>query len=558
MNQRLWILLLSIAAFVSTGVMEVRAQTLMTRQVREVTLNGQAKLLGRLPATQVLQLDVVLPLRDQAGLDAFLAGLSNPGTSDYRHYLTPAEFTEKFGPTQQDYDAVVQYVRSYGLTVVGGSRDGMEVQVKGPVSAIESAFRVNLLTYQHPDEDRVFYAPDREPTVGLPFPLWHISGLDNYSIPHPMFVKKSDYALAHGINPDDLGNDATTGSGPSSSFLGSDMRAAYYGGSALTGAGQNLGLLEYYGTDLADLTTYFTNVKQTNNVPITLLSTDGTSTSCVYRSGCDDTEQTLDMTQAIGMAPGLASLVMYIGSTDTAIISAMTTHNPLPTTIGCSWGWTPADPSTLDPYFKKMAAQGQNFFAASGDNSTWSRRNEAWPADDANVVSVGGTDLTTTGAGGAWKSETAWVDSGGGISPDRIAIPAWQKLAGVINSSNKGSTTYRNGPDVSANANFTFYVCADQTTCTANEYGGTSFATPMWAGYIALVNQQLVADGYSTIGFINPYLYSFGVSSSYGTDFHDITSGKSGSYSAVKGYDLVTGWGSPNGQGLINALVAEK
>lgn len=394
--------------------------------------------------------------------------------------------------------------------------------------------------------------------MGLPFSLWHISGLDNYSIPHPMYVKKSDYAKAHGIDTDAVIGHATTGSGPSASFLGSDVRAAYYGGTALTGSGQNLGLLEYYGTDLADLTTYFTNAKQTNNVPITLLSTDGTSTSCVYKSGCDDTEQTLDMTQAIGMAPGLASLVMYVGSTDTAIISAMTTHSPLPTTIGCSWGWTPADPSTLDPYFEKMSAQGQNFFAASGDSSTWSSRNEAWPADDAYVVSVGGTDLTTASAGGAWKSETAWVDSGGGISPDKIAIPAWQKLAGVINSSNKGSTKYRNGPDVSANANFTFYVCADQTTCTANEYGGTSFAAPMWAGYIALVNQQLVANGYATIGFINPYLYSFGVSSSYGTDFHDITSGKSGSYSAVTGYDLVTGWGSPNGQGLINALVGEK
>jgi len=128
----------------------------------------------------------------------------------------------------------------------------------------------------------------------------------------------------------------------------------------------------------------------------------------------------------------------------------------------------------------------------------------------------------------------------------------------VINSGNKGSTTYRNGPDVSANANFTFYVCGDQLPCTANEIGGTSFAAPMWAGYIALANQQLVADGYSTLGFINPYLYSFGVSSSYGTDFHDITSGTSGSYAAVKGYDLVTGWGSPYGLGLINALVAEK
>jgi subtilase family serine protease len=204
-----------------------------------------------------------------------------------------------------------------------------------------------------------------------------------------------------------------------------------------------------------------------------------------------------------------------------------------------------------------MAAQGQNFFAASGDSSTWSTRNEAWPADDANIVSVGGTDLTTASAGGAWKSETAWVDSGGGISPDKIKIPAWQQLSGVINSSNKGSTTLRNGPDVSANANFTFYVCADQTTCTANEFGGTSFAAPMWAAYVALVNQQLKANGFSTIGFINPFLYSFGVSSSYSTDFHDITSGKSGSFSSVTGYDLVTGWGSPNGTGLLNALVGE-
>jgi len=204
-----------------------------------------------------------------------------------------------------------------------------------------------------------------------------------------------------------------------------------------------------------------------------------------------------------------------------------------------------------------MAAQGQNFFVASGDDSTWSQSNPAWPADDAHVVSVGGTDLTTASAGGAWESEIAWAASGGGISPDNFLIPSWQKLPGVINSSNQGSTTYRNGPDVSANANFSFYVCANQTACTANEYGGTSFAAAMWAGYIALTNQELAANGYSTLGFINHYLYSIGVSSSYDTAFHDITSGGSGNYSAVPGYDLVTGWGSPNGEGLIKALVAE-
>jgi len=530
-----------------------QAQYVSTRHVRDVVRDGTAQPAGRLPESQVMTLDIVLPLSDSAGLETFLDDLYNPDSPSYRHFLTVAEFTSRFGPSQADYDAAVQFARNNGFTVVGGSRDGMEVQVKAPVSAVEAAFHVNMVTYQHPTENRIFYAPDREPTTSLAFPLWHISGLDNYGIPHPLLVKKSDYAQAHGISPQAVVKHATTGSGPSASFLGSDMRAAYYGGTALTGAGQNLGLLEYAGTDLADLTTYFTNVHQTNHVPITLLSTDGTSTSCVdSRAGgrCDDTEQTLDMTQAIGMAPGLASLVMYIGSTDTAIISAMTTHSPLPTTIGCSWGWTPADPTTLNPYFEKMAAQGQTFFVASGDNSTWSRRNEAWPADNAYVVSVGGTDLVTSSAGGPWESETAWSDSGGGISPDRIAIPSWQQISGVINGANNGSTTYRNGPDVSANANFTFYTCADQTACLANEYGGTSFAAPMWAGFIALVNQQL---GDTYVGFLNPTIYPQNVTGTYSTDFHDITSGYSGSYSAVTGYDLVTGWGSPKA-GLITTL----
>jgi len=548
------VLSMAVACLAAVGV---NAQNVMTRHVREAVRSGGAAEMGRLPSQQTMSLDLVLPLRDAAGLKSFLADVYNPKSQNYRHFLTPAEFTARFGPTEAQYEAVTRFATSHGLAVTGGSRDGMEVQVKGSVAAVETAFHVNMRTYQHPTENRTFFAPDREPTPDLSFSLWHISGMDDYSKPHPLYVKRSDAAAARGIEPEAVVKHATTGSGPSASFLGSDMRAAYYGSGSLTGAGQSVALFEYEGTDLADLNTYYKNVGQTLAITPQLISVDGTSTSCVYtRAGgnCDDTEQTLDMTQALGMAPGMASLQVYIGSTDTAIIAAMTTHSPLPSTIGCSWGWQPSDPSTLDPYFQKMAAQGQNFFAASGDSSTWTTRNYAWPADDAYVVSVGGTDLVTASAGGPWQSETAWASSGGGISPDKIAIPAWQKLSGVINSSNKGSTTYRNGPDVSANANYTFYTCSDQTTCLANEYGGTSFAAPMWAGYIALVNQQLASQGEKPIGFINPTIYQQNITSStYAADFHDISSGTSGSYSAVAGYDLVTGWGSPN-SGLLAAL----
>ena len=111
--------------------------------------------------------------------------LYDPSSPSYRHFLTVPEFTARFGPSQQDYDAVVGFAKANGFTVVGGSRDAMDVQLEGSVASIEAAFHVNMGVYQHPTEDRTFYAPDREPTVDLPFPLWHISGLDNYSIPHP-------------------------------------------------------------------------------------------------------------------------------------------------------------------------------------------------------------------------------------------------------------------------------------------------------------------------------------------------------------------------------------
>ncbi|MGA3212593.1 MAG: Ig-like domain repeat protein [Terriglobales bacterium] len=548
MIRRLGLNLLTVVAIVSFVNLACQAQpqALLTHHARQAALNGEAKLVGRLPATQAMHVDVVLPLRHEVELQSFIQQLNDPSSSSYHQFLTPEEFTVRFGPSTEDWDALVAFAKANGFEVLKGTVDSRDLQLVGTVAAVEKAFHVTLGVYQHPTESRTFFAPDREPTVDLPFQLWHITGLDNYSIPHPMYKRKAPSVKSN----------ATTGSCPSASFCGSDMRAAYYGGTALTGTGQNVGLLEYYGTDLSDLSTYYKNAGQTQPFTPTLISTDGTSTSCTYPA-CDDTEQTLDMTQAMGMAPGMTMLYMYVGSSDTAIISAMvvTTDAPLSMQIGCSWGWSPADASTLDPYFEQMAAQGQNFFAASGDSSAWSNSNLPWPADDANIVSVGGTDLTTASAGGAWATETGWADSGGGVSPsdDDIPIPAWQTSYINFTTCTKCSKTLRNGPDVSANANFTFYVCADQTTCTANEYGGTSFAAPMWAGYLALANQQAAANS-ETIGYINPIIYQAAAGSSYSTLFHDITSGKSGSHTATSGYDLVTGWGSPNGNGLINLL----
>jgi subtilase family serine protease len=513
-------------------------QSLLTHHVREVTLNGQAPFVGRLPATQSMRIDIVLPPRE--GLDSFLHELYDPSSPSYRQFLTVEQFTERFGPSQRDFDALIRFAKTNGLTVTGGSRDAMDVQLKGSVAAIETSFHVKMGIYHDPSENRDFYAPDREPAVDLPFQLWHITGLDNYSIPRSALSRRP-----RGVKPP-----ASIGSCPGLSFCGSDMRGAYYQGTSLTGKGQNIGLLEFLGFDIADVNTYYKNAKQKRTAKVIGISTDGSSINCLASKGCNDLEQTIDITQALGMAPGVTAVYLYVSNnSDTAMLSSMSSHNPLPLNLSSSWSWTPVDPKSDDPFFQKMAAQGQSFFEAAGDSGHWQTGQFVWPQESPLVISVGGTDLTTKSAGGPWSSETVWVDSGGGISPDKFLIPSWQKLKGVITKANEGSTKYRNGPDVSANSNFTFYVCANQTTCTSNEWGGTSFAAPMWAGYLALTNQQAAAHHDKAPGFINPTIYPLGL----GKDFHDITVGSNG-FPATKGYDLATGWGSPNKSGLINAL----
>jgi subtilase family serine protease len=454
---------------------------------------------------------------------------------------------------------VKSFAKANGLKILSTSRNRMNLRVRGSVENIEKALNVTMGVYQHPTEARTFFGPDREPSLDMPVRLWAVGSLDTYSTPKPMVTKRD----LNAAQPDGVISNATTGSCPGASFCGSDMRAAYYvdgnGAATLTGAGQAVGLFEFLGTDLVDLTTYYTNAHQTNNVPVTLTSVDTQNTLCKEPS-CDDTEQTLDMTQALGMAPGMSGLTMWIGTgglagqtlDDPGILNGMVTASPLQAQLSCSWEWKPTDNTTDDPYFTEMAAQGQNFFVAAGDSGNWAHASFVWPADDVNIVSVGGTDLTTTGAGGDWKTETGWVDGGGGISPNKFAIPSWQVAAAA--GCAKCSQTLRNGPDVSANANFTFYVCADQTACTENLYGGTSFAAPMWAGYLALANEQYLLNGNTTtLGFINPALYAIYAGPNYGTDFHNVTSGGN-TLGCTVGYSLGCGLGSPNGSALVAAL----
>ncbi|HEX3436271.1 MAG TPA: S53 family peptidase, partial [Pseudacidobacterium sp.] len=454
------------------------------RHVPQVVENGQARQVDLLPNTQRMKLAINLPLRNQAQLDDLLQRLYDPQSQDYHHFLTAQEFTDKFEPTQHDYDAVIRYAKSQGMTITNTVPNRRLVDVEGSVAAINKAFHVVMSVYQHPTENRMFFAPDREPTVDLSVPLLQITGLDNFVLPHNMLKKgdstKSAMAVAN-----------ITGSGPGNTYLPKDIRAAYYGSGSLTGSGQTIGIFSFDGYLSSDVKLYYSNTGMSSSVPIQNVLIDGYTGAC-QESPCDDGEQVLDIVNAIGMAPGISKVLFYEGSSDTDILNRMATDNTAKV-LSCSWGWSPADGSSDDPIFQRMQAQGQTFLAASGDSGAFNSQTYDYPADDPNISIVGATDLTTNGAGGSWASETAWSDSGGGVSQSGFAIPAYQKLSGVIDSSNKGSTTLRNAPDLAAEGNFDNYTCSNGS-CSGG-WGGTSFATPRWAGFIALVNQQSVANG---------------------------------------------------------------
>jgi subtilase family serine protease len=275
---------------------------------------------------------------------------------------------------------------------------------------------------------------------------------------------------------------------------------------------------------------------------------------------------------AISMAPGLSAVVVYEAPNELAfdidVLDRIATDN-LAKQISCSWNI--ADATTFDQKYQQCAAQGQSFFKSSGDNGAFTF---LWPnqqqADSPYVTLVGGTTLTTTGPEGDWLSETVWNwntgtglgetndASGGGIS-STYPIPLWQQ--GVDMTFNQGSTLMRNIPDVAMVADDIYVVFNNGST--ASNIGGTSVAAPLWAAFTALVNQQAAAYGEPTVGFINPAIYAIGTGTTYAACFHDYIPGNNETYYspfqfyAAVGYDLCTGWGTPNGSNLVNALAPQ-
>ena len=482
-----------------------------------------------------LVLAVSLPQRNGSALAALLNALYDPASPRYRRYLSVAEFTDEFGPAAADYQAARTFFAEHGLTILATAANRGLLTVEGKIADIERVFHVTLRLYRHPTEQRLFLAPDREPALDLAVPLLHVTGLDNLDLPRPRLLHAPRRAAPG------------TGSGPDGFLVGSDVRAAYAGATRLTGAGQSVGLMELAGYEISDVQAYFSVLNQPLRVPVIGISTDGAGLGC--HGKCDDGEQALDIEYAISMAPGLSQVQVYVGHSPEAVLNRMASDNTSQQ-LSTSWGWSAREYATDHPIFLEMAAQGQTLLTASGDDSSL-KASDPWPEEDAFITAVGGTDLKTASPDGPWQSETGWKFSAGGPALNRI-FPIEEYQLPFVNAGNGASVHRRNVPDIAGDANFVNYICFDGK-CQGG-WGGTSFASPLWAGFIALANEQAALRHQPPVGFINPLLYALGGRPNYDSLFHDEVRGKSGLYSATFSYDLVTGLGSPQ-LGLIDALV---
>jgi subtilase family serine protease len=501
---------------------------------------------GRLESQKRLSLAIGLPLRDASGLSQLIGELYDPSSANFHQWLTPDQLAAKFGATESDYRATMDWAKANGLSVTLTHPNRIVLDVEGTVADIEKAFQITLRVYHHPTESRTFFAPDREPTLALAAPVLSISGLDNYSPPHPMSR----------VKPGPQGGEVVPhlGQAPGGAYAANDFRAAYVPGTTLTGTGQSVALLQFDGFYAVDISNYKAQFSLPN-IPVVVVPVDG----AVSPPGSGNSEVCLDIEMVMSMAPGLSTIYVYEAPNPSPwvdLLSKMQTDN-LAKSLSCSWGGGGPDAAS-ENVFLLMAGQGQSFFNASGDSDAFVG-SISFPSESTNITQVGGTTLSTSGPNGSYTSETVWnwgggTGSSGGIST-YYGIPTYQ--LGVSMTNNQGSTSMRNVPDVALTAD---NVYVRYNNGGSGAFGGTSCAAPLWAGFTALVNQQAVLAARPTVGFLNPAVYTIGKGGSYASAFHDTTVGNNFSpgspshFSAVAGYDLCTGWGTPRGTNLINLL----
>ena len=548
-----------------------------------------ARDLGRLDPSEKIGF-VTLGLRrpgaQQAALERLLQELQDPGSPNYHHWLTPEEFGERFGASANDLAQVTAWLKSQGLTIEDTARGRNWIIFSGTASQVEQAFHTELHRYEVEGERHFAIASDPSVPAALAPLVLGFRGLDDFrpkaGHPNPKFNPPTDPSN-HVLVPGDIATIYDLGPLYAQGIDGSGQTVAVVGAS------------EVYGGDLSLF-------RSSTNLPAVQIQ------SVFYgaKPGINGAqgEADIDLEWVGAVAPNAA--IIFVQAQDPFVAAQYAIDQNYAPVLSTSFSFCEADASGFAPEITEALAQQANtqgitWLVATGDQASAAcdRTNSGmpaaatqglsvnYPATLPEVTAVGGT-MFDEGGGNYWASqnnpdgssalsyipEAAWNEtavvgtiagSTGGPST-LFAKPAWQSGPGVPNDG------ARDVPDValaSAAQHDPYLIFTNNGTIQFD--GGTSVATPVFAGMVVLLNQYLVSKGVQSqagLGNINPNLYRLAQSTPHA--FHDITQGNnivpcdSGTgcrggfmgYSAGPGYDLVTGLGSVDARNLITEWTA--
>jgi len=515
--------------------------------------------IGKVNQDNVIPVTISLQLNNEAELDNRIAEIYRNGSPSYHQFLTPEAFKAQYSPTDEQVANEKAALEAQGIMVQSVSDNRVLLHAQGTVAALNKMFVTELHQYQGED-GKVYFAPANELQAPAESQISAVVGLNNVTTFHN-HIHMQNILRSRTANAA-----APEGNAPGGGLAPADITKAYGVPSSVNGSGQTLALFELDGYDPSDITAY----EQQFNLPNVPLE-NVLLTGATGDAGQGAIEVVLDIEMMAGVAPNASKILVYEGPNSSAGVIdtyAKIASDNLAQQISSSWGEAEDQAAASDmqsegTIFKQMVAQGQALYSAAGDSGAeddGSALSVDDPSGQPNVIAVGGTTLTI-GSNSDYQSETTWNDlssgsgaGGGGIS--KIwTIPSYQKA--VMASDKQGSTTMRNVPDVSLNADpetgYGIYQGGQWQIV-----GGTSAAAPLWAAFNALVNQKRIESALSSLGFPAAALYAIGSGSGYASGFNDIIKGTNGtgsdSFTAVKGYDNASGLGTFKGEGLLDQL----
>lgn len=538
-----------------------------------------ARLVGLAPSSLpmgTMTLVMRPPARER--VSRLLAELNDPESPEYRHWITPAEFADRLGPRATDYAKVVGWLENKGFEIVHTWPGRLTVDFRGTAGQVSAAFGTEIAL--HRLGARVYHAPSRAPEIPaeLAGTVLGVVGLDNFPRIRPLAGAGRLEPLVKGANGNVLG--------PVDLQVAYNAQPVYAMG--ITGSGQRIAVVAVSDFGVADVDSFRRKYRLP---PLDLKKTVVGSNP----GGCDasdpdlqqcaaEIEAVLDAEWAGALAPEARIEVIIGGGTEiaTGLLQALSyaatesDASVLSVSFGACEGINRSVvASLLEALYALAVARGMSVLVSAGDSGVadcvLSDPHNAEPsvnllASPPEVTAVGGTILdplfdavgNATGYGG----ETVWNDpaagdpdggAGGGGASTFFAKPSYQFGPGVPEDGR------RDIPDVAMTASPSFPGHVVIWRGRAWRVGGTSVSAPAWAGVVALLAQ---AHG-GRLGLLNGELYRLGRMQFFGTPrpFHDITDGDNSfggtpGFAAGPGYDLATGWGSPDVEALLGSFGA--